>query len=139
MRRLSCLLTILLAAACGEQPGPPAEGAPPDSTVLHAFRGIPFMYGAKFMGTSHSGGVAETRLLIAASPDSVADFYRVGLLRGGWELVNDSRAPDSSITIYARSADRRSVWLMIRRNPTGSGTILSVVGASAAADSTSPR
>jgi hypothetical protein len=139
MRRLSCLLTFALLAACGEQPAPPAAGTPPDSTVLHAFRGVPFMYGAKFMGTSHSGDVAETKLLIDASPDSVADFYRAGLLRRGWQLVNDSRVPDSSIAIYARSTDHRSVWLMIHRNPAGPGTILSVVGAGPGADSTPPH
>jgi hypothetical protein len=139
MPRLSRLLPFVLLAACAEHPAPPAEGALPDSTVLHAFRGVPFMFGAKFMGTSHQGDVAETKLLIDVPPDSVANFYRAGLLRRGWELVNDSRTPDGGITIYARSADRRSVWLVMHRNPAGPGTILSVVGAGTLADSAPPH
>jgi hypothetical protein len=137
MRRMPGLLLIALLTACSERPAPPA-GTPPDSTVLYAFRGVPFMYGAKFLETSHSGDAAQTRLLIDVTPDSVANFYRAGLLRRGWQLVNDARAPDGTITIHARSADRRPVWLVIQRNPAGPGTILSVVGAMAGADST-PR
>jgi hypothetical protein len=142
MSRSSALLVLALLTACGSEPpgSSPAAGQPaPDSTVLLAFRGVPFMFGAKFIGTTHSGDVAETKLLIDASPDSVANFYRVGLLRRGWSIANDARAADGGITILARSADRRSVWLMIARDSAGRGTILSVVGARPGADSTPHR
>ena len=140
MSRLPALLALALLAACGgEPPGSSAGGTSPDSTVLLAFRGVPFMFGARFIGTSHSGDVAETKLLIDVSPDSVANFYRVGLLRRGWNIVNDARAADSGITIFARSADHRSVWLVIARDSAGRGTMLSVVGTRPAAPDSTPR
>jgi hypothetical protein len=140
MSRLSALVVLVALTACGgEPPGSSAGRASPDSTALLAFRGVPFMFGAKFIGTSHSGDVAETKLLIDVSPDSVADFYRVGLLRRGWTIANDARGADSSITIFARSADHRSIWLVIARDSAGRGTILSVVGTRPAAPDSTPR
>ncbi len=143
MPRLPALLVLVALSACGREPpgssNASANSTAPDSTALLAFRGIPFMFGARFIGTSHTGDIAETKLLINAAPDSVADFYRVGLLRGGWNIANDARAADGSVTILARSADHRSVWLMIARDSAGRGTILSVVGTRPAADSTPRR
>jgi len=144
MPRLSALVVLVALAACGgEPPGASAKASAgstsPDSTALLAFRGVPFMFGARFIATSHTGDVAETKLLIDASPDSVANFYRVGLLRRGWSIANDARAADGSVTILARAADHRSVWLVIAPDSAGRGTILSVVGTRPVADSTPRR
>jgi hypothetical protein len=136
MSRSLTLLVLALLAACGSEPPGSSSATPPDSTALLAFRDVPFMFGARFIGTTHSGDVAETKLLVAVTPDSVANFYRAGLLRRRWAIASDVRAPDGSITILARSADRRSVWLVIAPDSAGRGTILSVVGRRPAPDST---
>jgi hypothetical protein len=141
MRRLVVSLALLLCVACsgGPRRPPPDTATKPDSTAVFAFRDVPLMPGASFMISMPGGNVAEAKLRMGVAPDSVADYYRIALLSHGWQIVSDVRTQDGGVTIYARAADHRPVWLIIERNPAGAGTIMSVVGAGPRADSTASR
>jgi hypothetical protein len=141
MPRLVVTLALALSVACGDGPRSPASdtATKPDSTAVFAFRNVPLMPGASFMVSTPGGNVAEAKLHMAVAPDSVANYYRLALLRRGWQIVTDVRTQDGGVTIYARAADRRPVWLMIERDPAGRGTLMSIIGAGPRADSTAPH
>jgi hypothetical protein len=81
------------------------------------FLGLPVFPGARIV--AGGPGAAEALIEAPAPVDSLARVYRRVLVRQSWEIRGDVTAPDGSVTLHARSAEGRPVWIMIR--PLGSG------------------
>lgn len=119
---------LVLLAACGDQPPadgaspaaaasssaitPPAAAAPERDPTPEMFFGIPVIPGSRIV--AGDAGAAEARIEIPLPADSTAQVYRRILVRQSWEIRGDNTAPDGSVTLHARSAEGRPVWILIR-------------------------
>jgi hypothetical protein len=123
--RLGVLCTLLMIqAACGDRapaddaraPAPaPATAvtpAPEGDPTPQMFFGIPVIPGARIV--AGTAGAAEARIEIPLPADTTAGIYRRILVRQSWEIRGDNTAPDGSVTLHARSAEGRPVWIIIR-------------------------
>ena len=114
-------------AACGQ------EQPRASSTLLS---GIPVMPQALPVATAAGSEAVENQYRTLASADSVAAWYRRWLLRDGWRITGDARAPGGVITLHGEKGTR-PVWLMIQSQQEGS--TFSIVGADAGSPSPSGR
>jgi hypothetical protein len=76
------------------------------------FFGIPVIPGSRIV--AGTAGAAEARIEIPLPADSTAQIYRRILVRQSWEIRGDNTAPDGTVTLHARSAEGRPVWILIR-------------------------
>jgi hypothetical protein len=129
-RRLTWLLVATLLAGCA---GNGDADARPDSLVAQALAGVPLFPGAGISDVAGEGEAAHATLHINRSPDSVAAWYRRSLLARRWTIVSDVRTADSTVALHATDPGRRPIWLLIGRDASGAGTLVTVVGAVPAA------
>lgn len=112
---VSLCLSVLLLAGCGDRPVD--ERVPPDDSLVTAaiFEGLPVMPGSRLGG--RSSDAAEAIVNVPVSADSVATYYRNALADRDWDLRGDATTPDGRISLHARSAEGRPIWIIIE--PTG--------------------
>lgn len=79
---------------------------------------------------SRSGGADALQITFKSSfpPDSIAVYYRKVLNTGEWSLVNDDRAQDGTITLYAERSGP-PLWITIKKDPDSNGTLMTMAGA----------
>jgi hypothetical protein len=120
MRRI-CLLALLLGlASCGDakpaiklSEALPTLIIPPNSTML-----------SKEIGED----ALKVRLRSDESPDAVAKFYRVLLVKAPWKLVSDAPDANGAVALYAENADGHSMWVTISKAVGASGSVVDIAG-----------
>jgi hypothetical protein len=119
-RRLALILFVAPVASCGK------ERAPAASPELLA--GIPALPGSSPWSTSVGTDAIQAGYQTAARADSVAAWYRRWLVKDGWQITGDLRAPNGTITVHAEKSGR-PLWLIIQPYTNGIGSTFSVIGA----------
>jgi hypothetical protein len=86
---------------------------------------------------TRSGGEDALQITFRSAypPDSLAKFYRQVLTSGVWNLVNDDRAADGTVSLYAER-NGPPLWVTIRQDPDSRGSLLTLGGAVTKPDST---
>ncbi len=128
-RRFSILaISGLLAAGCKDK-------APPTPSMSQAMPHLPLPPAATVV--SHSGGPDALQFVFKSAypPDSLAAYYRIVLTTGEWNLVNDDRSADGTVSLYAER-NGPPLWVTIKKDPDTSGSLLTLGGAVVKADST---
>jgi hypothetical protein len=108
--------------ACGRDSPP----KPPE--FAEVLPNLPLPPQATFV--SKAGG-ADALQLTVRSPvqtDLVVAYYRALFKRNGWRLVNDAKDQEGSVVILAEH-DGPPIWVRIRKDDAGSGTLVDITGA----------
>lgn len=96
--------------------------------MSEAMPNLPLPPRAAVVSRSGSADAIEITFKSSYAPDSMAAYYRRVLTNGEWSLVNDNRAPDGTITLYAER-NGPPLWVTIRKDPESNGTIMTLGGA----------
>jgi hypothetical protein len=118
--RLAC---TLLVVACSSEPRSPK---PPDT--FSVFPNLPLPPSAQLVSRAGSEDALQIRLLSAAPPDQVTDYYRDVLTKGRWRLISDIKNRDGSVVLYAEQ-DGPPLWVRIWPTSDGAGTMVELSGA----------
>jgi hypothetical protein len=128
-RQLGILaLSALLFAGCKEKNPPPAS-------VSEAMPNLPLPPAATVLSRSGGPDALQITFRSAYSPDSLAAYYRQVLTNGIWNLVNDDRASDGTVSLYAER-NGPPLWVTIKKDPDSNGSLLTLGGAVMKPDST---
>lgn len=121
-------LAVLLLAGCKDKKTPPPS-------VADAMPNLPLPPAATVV--ARSGGEDALQITFRSSypPDSLAVYYRHVLTTGIWNLVNDDRATDGTVSLYAER-DGPPLWVTIKKDPDSNGSLLTLGGAVMKPDST---
>jgi hypothetical protein len=128
-QQLSILaLSALLFAGCKDK-------SPPPASVFEAMPNLPLPPAATVV--SRSGGPDALQITFRSeySPDNLAAYYRSVLTNGSWNLVNDDRATDGTVSLYAER-NGPPLWVTIKKDPDSNGSLLTLGGAVMKPDST---
>ena len=128
-RKLSVLaLTAVLLAGCKDK-------NPPSPSLSEVLPNLPLPPRGTVL--SHSGGPDALQITFRSSmpADSLARYYRAILTSGVWSLVNDNRAADGTISLYAERTGP-PLWVTISKDPNSAGSLLTLGGAVTKSDST---
>jgi hypothetical protein len=122
---LAALCVTLVA--CGEKP-------PSTPRLAEVFGLLPLPQRATFV--SRSGGTDAIQITVRtpARPDSVAAYYRAVFKAGDWKLINDTKDKDGAVVILAQRKNR-PLWVRVRADNGGSGSLVDLAGAVVAGDS----
>jgi len=88
---------------------------------------------------SRSAG-SEALQLTVRTPVGVADvatYYRGLLNRDGWRLVNEAKDQEGAVVLHAVQ-DGPPLWVRIRHDDAGSGSLVELAGAIVAPDRAKP-
>ena len=120
---LMLVLCATLAAGCtGER----EESATPVRTPP-VLAGVPVFPGSEVVDTAGTAEAARATVLIPASPDSVAAFYRRELASQGWRIVGD--VPQGGGTDIHAERSGPPLWVQIRPGSQAGTTLCSLIGA----------
>ena len=124
-------LSLLALPACERAPEKPSSPA-----VASVMPNLPLPPNGEFV--SRSGGNDALQLVFQspAKADFVTAYYRDAFTTGGWNLVSDTRQPDSTIVLYAEQSGH-PMWVRIK--PTGTTTRVELMGAIPGADTAYAR
>jgi hypothetical protein len=114
-QRLATGAVIGLLAACSAEP---AEERVPDRPATAVLAGVPVFPLSTPAATDGTSEALAQLYLSAFAVDTVASWYRRNLLRLGWEILSDHRAPDRSVTLVAQRGGS-PIWVMINPRPDG--------------------
>lgn len=114
-------LGLVTLTGCRDEP-------PPSPRMSEAMPNLPIPPLATVVGRAGGDDALQITFRSTLSPDSMADYYRRVLTSGEWNLMSDTRNRDGSIALYA---ERKGppLWVTIRRDSTGAGTLLTLGGA----------
>ena len=126
-----CFRVILLASLLV----PACRGEKPREASVELLAGIPAMPRSIPVSSAAGSEAVEAGYTTAASPDSVARWYRQWFLKDGWRINGD--LPSAGGVALSVEKAGRPIWLMIRPMANHQGSVFSVVAAGA--DSTPPR
>ena len=125
--------TIWLAAlcltlvACGDKPPSPPK-------LSQVFSRLPLPPKATFVSRSGGADAIQITLRTPLRADSVATYYRSTFKTDEWKLINDARDKDGAVVLLAQRKDR-PLWVRVRPDSNGSGSLVDLAGAVVAGDS----
>ena len=126
--RFAALCVVLLG--CGsDRPAPPK--------MSQVFPRLPLPPAPTLV--SRSAG-SEALQLTVRTPVGVADvatYYRGLLNRDGWRLVNEAKDQEGAVVLHAVQ-DGPPLWVRIRHDDAGSGSLVELAGAIVAPDRAKP-
>ncbi|HXF95635.1 MAG TPA: hypothetical protein VNI61_05990 [Gemmatimonadales bacterium] len=132
MRTLILAGLLLLGAGCER---PSERGARERELAARVILEGLTVPGSTVVSYGAGDEAAEVVLTTGLAPAQVVAWYREAMRLNNWELRQESRAPDGSVTLYAESRDgRRPLWVRVRPNAGAAGTTYSVIGAEVARD-----
>lgn len=121
-RQLSALaFALLVVAGCGDRPPEPPR-------LSEALPNIPLPPLASVVSRSGGPDALEITFRSSISRDSMAEIYRRILTSGEWNLVSDTKTADGTIALYAER-NGPPLWVNIRKDPEGAGTLMTIAGA----------
>ena len=132
MHRLLLLAIALSVAACER----PAERREDRDYAARLMTGLFAYPKSKLVMVDAGQGAAQVTLSTPAPMEQVATWYRQTLRMNGWDLQSDTPMQDGSLAIYAQKG-ARPLWITLRRESGGQGTIYTVIGADTTAVDTS--
>ncbi|MEP7324611.1 MAG: hypothetical protein ABI836_01570 [Gemmatimonadota bacterium] len=124
----------ILALAAGLLAGCKDKDAPPIA-ISEAMPNLPLPPAATVVNRSGGPDALQVTFKSAFTPDSMASYYRRVLTSGEWNLVNDDRGSDGTISLYAER-NGPPLWVTIRQDPETNGSLLTLGGAVSRPDST---
>jgi hypothetical protein len=128
MRSPRVLLLIagvaLTTFGCQERVEPPPAERPWGDLI----QGAPTYQPAVLIQTHGSAETFEMMFRSPSPPDSVAEWYRSRADDRGWVVVGDVRTPDGAISM-SFERDGPGLWLLVRDDPEGDGSVFSLIGA----------
>lgn len=132
MRKITLLCTagLLALTACDR------ADKPKQATVSETMPDLPLPPSAQFISRSGSADALQLVFQSPATADAVAAYYRDAFSNGGWNLVSDTRQPDSTVVLYAEQSGH-PMWVRIK--PTGQSARVELMGAIPGADSAYAR
>ena len=123
MRKTLLLLCFTAATTLGCQDKPPT---PP--SMSQVMPNLPVPPEAQVVARSGSEDALLLRLSTRVSPEEIERYYRDLLSRDPWQLVSDTRMADGALALYAERQGP-PLWVTIRKNSGGPGTIVELTGA----------
>jgi len=122
-RWLPALVAVaLLAGAC--RPDQPAKTA----RLQDALPGMPLPNDPTFISRSGSDSALQIVLSSGQPPEAMINFYRGILSTAPWTLVSDQPF-DSGGRVFYASRSGPPLWVTIKPNPAGAGSLISLNGA----------
>jgi len=131
MLRFSALL--LIAAACTARDRPP-EQAQDREFVATVLKGVLTYPQSSLVNMARGSDAAQATFSTPAPVPVVATWYRRMLRLNGWDLQNDAVMNDGSVAILAQQG-ARPLWITLKANSGGPGTIYTLMGAELPKDS----
>jgi hypothetical protein len=129
MPRFLPIVLLALCMACDR----PAEQKQERQFAARLMEGLIAYPRSSLVDISTGTDAAQVTLTAPAPAPTVAEWYRQMLRLNGWELQNDARGTDGSLTIYAEKG-RRPLWIMVK--PDGpAATRYTLIGAELPKDS----
>ena len=111
----------MLASGCRDKPPEP----PP---LSEAMPNLPLPPQATVVSRAGSEDALQITFRSTLPADSIAKYYRGILSSGIWSLVGDTKTADGGIALYAER-NGPPLWVTIRNDSAGSGTLVSLGGA----------
>lgn len=121
-------MAALALAGCKDRPAEPPR-------MSEAIPNIPLPPLATVVSRSGGPDALEITFRSTISRDSMAEIYRRILTSGEWNLVSDTKSADGTVSLYAER-NGPPLWVNIRKDPEGSGTLMTIAGAVIKQDST---
>jgi hypothetical protein len=121
---------LLALAACDR------ADQPKQASVSQTMPNLPLPPNAAFVSRSGSADALQLVFQSATPADMVIAYYRDAFTTGGWNLVSDTKQPDSTVVLYAEQSGH-PMWVRIK--PTGQSTRVELMGAIPGADSAYAR
>jgi hypothetical protein len=122
---LAALCVTLVA--CGDKPPSPPK-------LSQVFSLLPLPPGATFVSRSGGADAIQITLRTPLRADSVAVYYRSTFKTNDWKLINDAKDKDGAVVLLAQRKDR-PLWVRVRPDTSGSGSLVDLAGAVVAGDS----
>jgi hypothetical protein len=122
---LAALCVTLVA--CGDKPPSPPK-------LSQVFSLLPLPPGATFVSRSGGADAIQVTLRTPLRADSVAVYYRSTFKTNDWKLINDAKDKDGAVVLFAQRKDR-PLWVRVRADNSGSGSLVDLAGAVVTADS----
>jgi hypothetical protein len=119
-------LSVALGA-CGEKP-------PSSPKLSQVFTELPLPPRASFVSRSGGAEAIQITLRTPLRADSIAGYYRSTFKTGDWKLINDAKDKDGAVVLLVQRKDR-PLWVRVRADSSGSGSLVDLVGAVVAGDS----
>ena len=121
-------VSAVLLAGCKDK-------SPPPPGVSEVMPNLPLPPLATVVARSGGPDALQITFKSSFSPDSLAAYYRRVLTSGDWNLVNDDRASNGTVSLYAER-DGPPLWVTIKKDPDSNGSLLTLGGAVMKRDST---
>lgn len=131
MRRLSALL--LVAAACTARDRAPDRQQEREFTAS-VLQGVLAYPQSSVVNLTSGTDAAQATFSTPAPVPVVATWYRQMLRLNGWDLQSDAVMNDGSVAIMAQQG-ARPLWITLKANRGGPGTIYTLIGAELPKDS----
>ncbi len=123
LRSLRVVSYIALAAGIGACDRPTDDPRP---VLAESMKGLLAYPHSSIINMTAGTDAGQANLSSADSVEQVARWYRSFLQQNNWEVQNDQRAPDGSISLYAQQG-KRPIWITMHPNVGGPGTNYTVI------------
>ncbi|MFL5494355.1 MAG: hypothetical protein ACJ8DC_08240 [Gemmatimonadales bacterium] len=122
-------LSVVLLA-CGEKPATPKTPA-----IGQVFPLLPIPPDAEFVSRAGGPDALQITLRTPAGPKDVAAFYRAVFKANQWKLINEAKDGEGAVILFAQRK-QTPLWVRVRADSTGGGSMVDLAGAVLPPDST---
>jgi len=123
LRPLHLVTSVALIAGLGACDRPNYDPRP---VLAEAMKGLLAYPHSTLVNMTAGADAGQADLTSVDSVEQVARWFRDFLRQNNWEVQNDQRAPDGSISLYAQQG-KRPIWISMHPNVGGPGTSYTVI------------
>jgi hypothetical protein len=116
--------------ACGDK-------APAPPKLSQVFSRLPIPPQARFVSRSGGADAIQITLRAPMPPDSIASYYRRVFKTDDWKLINDGKDQSGAVVFFAQR-ENRPLWVRVRLDEGGTGSLVDLAGAVVPGDSVKP-